>query len=283
MITGSLRRGVVATAALALTGLLALSACGDDDGGGSKAQPKVPGVKLVKNGQLTVCTNIPYEPFQFNQGGKVVGFDVDLMDQVAKKLGVTQKIIDIDFDAIKSGTALNAGRCDVAAAGMTITPERKANLDFSIPYFDEVLGIMAKKGSGVKTLDDVKAKNLRLAVQKGTTSLDYAKGKGFDPKVGNNSGLQLQIMQSNQADVALQDLPVIDGWLRKGDIASKYELVGQVQTGAQYGFAVKKGGAPELLKTIDETLKASFTDGSWKASFVKWMKAEPASTPKQPS
>src|SRR5690606_39337498 len=97
-------------------------------------------------------------PFQFNQDGKVVGFDVDIVDLVAKKLGVTQEILDIDFAVIKSGAALNAGRCDLAAAGMTITEERKQNIDFSVPYFDATQALMAKKGSGITSLEDVKAK-----------------------------------------------------------------------------------------------------------------------------
>ncbi|MGH3325824.1 MAG: ABC transporter substrate-binding protein [Streptomyces sp.] len=137
------RRMALGVAAVAVA--LAATACGGDTGE-SAAPPAVPGVKLGTPGKLKVCTNLPYEPFQFKQGDKIVGFDVDLMDLVAEKLGVTQEIVEIDFDSIKGGTALNANRCDVAAAGMTITDERKQNLDFSSPYFDEVIALMAAKG-----------------------------------------------------------------------------------------------------------------------------------------
>ena len=87
---------------------------------------------LVKSGVLTTCTHLPYAPFQSKDAsGKVVGFDVALIDLVAEKLGVTQEIVDTPFEGIKSGADLNAGKCDVAAAGMTITEERKKVLDFS--------------------------------------------------------------------------------------------------------------------------------------------------------
>ncbi|MGH3390117.1 MAG: ABC transporter substrate-binding protein [Actinomadura sp.] len=271
------RRMALGVAAVAVA--LAATACGGDTGE-SAAPPAVPGVKLGTPGKLKVCTNLPYEPFQFKQGDKIVGFDVDLMDLVAKKLGVTQEIVEIDFDSIKGGTALNANRCDVAAAGMTITDERKQNLDFSSPYFDEVIALMAGKGSGVTSLDDVKAKNLQLGAQASTTSLDYAKAKGFDPKQYKDSGKELLALQSGQVEVILQDLPVVNTWLKKPDVGAKFERGGVINTGAQYGFAVKKGGNPELLKTINEVLSQAITDGTWTKTYVKWMGSDPVTTPK---
>src|SRR5437764_1410538 len=96
---------------------MAAAACGRGSDGAT-----VQGAKLVAKGALTTCTHLPYPPFQSEQGGKVVGFDVDLIDLVAKKLGFKQKIVDTPFETIKTGSARNAGKCDVAAAGMTIKP-----------------------------------------------------------------------------------------------------------------------------------------------------------------
>jgi polar amino acid transport system substrate-binding protein len=271
------RRRFAAFAAVIAAATLATACGGGDASGGASA---VPGVKLVTPGKLKVCTNLPYEPFQFNQGGKDVGFDVDLMDLVAKKLGVTQELVDIDFDAIKSGTALNARRCDVAAAGMTITDERKRNLDFSSPYMDEAIAVMAPKGTGVKNLDEIKAKNLSLGVQAATTSLDMAKAKGLDPKQYKDSGKELLALQSGQVKVILQDLPVVNTWMKKPAVGGKYEIGGTFTTGAQYGFAVKKVGNPELLKTIDDVLAQAMDDGTWARSYTKWLGTAPVSTPK---
>ena len=275
------RRGY-AVGALALTAALALSACGSETGGGSPSgttgasASAAGGVKLVQPGKLTVCTNIPYEPFQFkDDSGKIVGFDVDIVDLAAKKLGVTQNIVDIDFAVIKSGAAMAAGKCDVAAAGMTITPERKQNIDFSDPYFDATQALLAKKGTGAKSLDDVKAKNLKLGAQASTTGLDYVKKQGFNPTEYADSAKELLALQAGQADVIVQDLPVVLTWLKKPEIAEKFELVASLDTGEQYGIGLKKGADPTLLKTINEEIAKAKQDGTYEKIYVKWFGKKP--------
>jgi polar amino acid transport system substrate-binding protein len=279
------RRGYT-VGALALTAAFSLTACGtstqtgtSSSGSASASASAAGGVQLVNPGKLTTCTNLPYPPFQAKDAsGKVVGFDVDMIDLVAKKLGVTQEIVDIDFDAIKGGAALSAGKCDVAAAGMTITDERKAHLDFSDPYFDEVLGLVTKKGSGVATLEDAKSKNMSVGVQAGTTSLDLTKGKGIVAKEFKDSGKELLALQSGQVDMVVQDLPVVVDWMKKPNVSSAFELSGQVPTHAQYGFAVKKGNSA-LLKAINESLSGAIKDGTWTKEYQQWMGAAPVTTP----
>ncbi|GGM95740.1 basic amino acid ABC transporter substrate-binding protein [Thermopolyspora flexuosa] len=272
------RRGVLALTVTALAAVTGLSACGGDSGDagntGATAQSSSGGVTLVNPGKLTTCTNVPYEPFQFNQDGKVVGFDVDIVDLVAKKLGVTQEILDIDFAAIKSGAALNAGRCDVAAAGMTITEERKQNIDFSVPYFDATQALLAKKGSGITSLEDVKAKGLKLGAQASTTGLDYVKSKGFDPVEYPDSPKELFALQAGQVDVIVQDLPVVLTWLKKPDVAEKFELAASLDTGEQYGIGLKKGNTA-LLQVVNETIEAAKQDGTYNEIYKKWFGTEP--------
>ncbi|ETK34287.1 ABC transporter substrate-binding protein [Microbispora sp. ATCC PTA-5024] len=272
----STTRNAAGIGATALATALLISACGG--GSTTTANPSsggaAGGVSLVHPGKLTTCTNIPYEPFQFNQGGKVVGFDVDMVDLAAKKLGVTQDIVDIDFAAIKSGAALNARKCDVAAAGMTITDERKKNIDFSIPYFDATQALMAKKGSGVTSLDDVKAKGLKLGAQASTTGLDYVKGKGFDPVEFADSPKELLGLQTGQVDVIVQDLPVVLTWLKKPDIGAKFEQVANLDTGEQYGIGMKKGNTA-LAKVINDAITTAKSDGTYAAIYKKWFGTEP--------
>ncbi len=273
------RRSVLALTVTALAAVTGLSACGGESGGTAATPAQASGgVALVNAGKLTTCTNVPYEPFQFNQGGKVVGFDVDIVDLVAKKLGVAQEILDIDFAVIKSGAALNAGRCDVAAAGMTITDERKKNIDFSVPYFDATQALLAKKGSGVTSLADVKAKNLKLGAQASTTGLDYVRKQGFDPVEYADSPKELFALQAGQVDVIVQDLPVVLTWLKKPDVAAKFELAGSLDTGEQYGIGMKKGNAA-LLKVVDETIEEAKKDGTYDMIYKKWFGAEPSAAP----
>ena len=105
-----------ATAAVGALALLVLAGCGGGDEGGTTES----GVELVSAGTLTTCTHLPYEPFQFQEGDEVVGFDVDVVDAVAEDLGVEQEVINVPFETIQSGEALNSRQCDLAAAGMTI-------------------------------------------------------------------------------------------------------------------------------------------------------------------
>ncbi|MFG1700210.1 ABC transporter substrate-binding protein [Nonomuraea sp. NPDC049309] len=274
------RRGYAA-GVLALTAALTLTACGGESGSSSgttsaSASGAAAGVKLVQPGKLTVCTNIPYEPFQFkDDSGKIVGFDVDIVDLVAKKLGVEQDIVDIDFAVIKSGAAMAAGKCDVAAAGMTITPERQQNIDFSDPYFDATQALLAKKGTGATSLEDVKAKGLKLGAQASTTGLDYVKKQGFDPTEYADSAKELLALQAGQADVIVQDLPVVLTWLKKPDVAEKFEMIASLDTGEQYGIGLKKNADPVLLKTINEEIAKAKQDGTYEKIYVKWFGKKP--------
>ncbi|WP_344938842.1 ABC transporter substrate-binding protein [Sphaerisporangium flaviroseum] len=267
--------------ALVVSAAFLLSACGggSDSSATSSNAPAgsasaASGIKLINPGKLTTCTNLPYEPFQFKQGDKTVGFDVDIVDLAAKKLGVTQEIVDIDFAVIKSGAALNAGKCDVAAAGMTITPERQKNLLFSDAYFDATQALLAKKGTGAKSLEDVKAKGLKLGAQASTTGLDYVKGKGLDPTEFADSPKELLGLQSGQADVIVQDLPVVLTWLKKPEIADKFELIASLDTGEQYGVGMKLGN-DALAKVINEEIAKAKSDGTYEQIFVKWFGKKP--------
>ncbi|MEZ0071457.1 transporter substrate-binding domain-containing protein [Planotetraspora sp. GP83] len=269
-------RQAAAIGATALATALMVSACGGGSTGTTSAASNAAGgVQLVNAGKLTTCTNIPYEPFQFNKDGKVVGFDVDIVDLVAKKLGVTQDIVDIDFAAIKSGAALNARKCDVAAAGMTITDERKQHIDFSEPYFNATQALMTKKGSGVTSLDDIKAKNLKLGAQASTTGLDYVKKQGLSPIEFADSPKELLGLQTGQVDVIVQDLPVVLTWLKKPEIGAKFEQVASLDTKEQYGIGMKKGNTA-LAKVINEVITAAKSDGTYNAIYKKWFGVEPS-------
>jgi polar amino acid transport system substrate-binding protein len=264
-----IRRRLAAAAAICATALV-VTACGS----GSK-QVTVQGAKLVKKGHLTTCTHLPYPPFQSAQGGKVVGFDVDMIDLVAKKLGVTQQVIDTPFETIKTGSALNAGKCDLAAAGMTIKAERAKFIDFSKPYFDATQALMGKKGTTFPSLDDVKAKKLKVGSQAQTTGEEYVQGKGIDSKSFKDSASLLNGLRSGQVDVIVEDYPVVQGWL-KDPANSAYGVAANLNTGEQYGFAVRKSHNPKLLAMINQAIDQAKQDGEYKKIYEKWIGPLPA-------
>lgn len=259
--------------ALAVAMVMLTAACGS--GSSSGPATAAGGAKLVAAGKLTTCTHLPYAPFQSSEGGKVVGFDIDMIDLVAKKLGVTQTVVDTPFEGIKSGQDLNTGKCDIAAAGMTIKPERAKVIDFSVPYFNATQAMLIKKGAGYVSLESLKGK--KLGVQSGTTGKDYVASKnpaGVTVTEFEDLATLQQALATDQVQGAVDDLPVWTDYIKKNP--GKFEIGAEFNTGEQYGFGVKKGGNPVLLKTVNEVITAAKADGTYNTIYEKWFGTKPA-------
>jgi len=255
--------------------VMLVAACGSGSGSDSSGPATAAGgVKLVAAGKLTTCTHLPYPPFQSNEGGKIVGFDIDLMDLVAKKLGVTQTVVDTPFEGIKSGQDLNTGKCDIAAAGMTIKPERAKVIDFSAPYFNATQALLIRKGEGYATLESLKGK--KLGVQSGTTGKDYVTAKspqGVAVSEFEDLATLQQALATNQVDAAIADLPVWADYIKKNP--GKFKIGAEFNTGEKYGFGIKRGGNPALLKTVNDVITKARSDGSYDTIYKKWLGTKP--------
>lgn len=258
---------------LSVAAVVAAGCGGDGTSSGSGASSAPSGIDLVKEGKLTNCTGLPYEPFEFERDGKVVGFDVDLIDLVAKDLGVTQDVVDTPFDGIQSGADLNSGKCDLAAAGMTITDVRKENFDFSDPYFDATQALVVKKGSGFDSLDKLKGK--KLAVQNGTTGQEYATKNTQDVElvVFEDLGLLLNAVETGQVDAGINDNGVLYDWINK---KPDFEVSKEFDTGEEYGIGVRKGN-DKLLQKINDVLKKAKDSGEYDTIYEKWFGKKPTS------
>ncbi|MFF8946246.1 ABC transporter substrate-binding protein [Streptomyces sp. NPDC014864] len=267
MITLSGRRARILAATTATAGLVLVAGCTSSGSGGKTAAG---GVDVVKAGQLTTCTHLPYPPFQSEIDGRVQGFDVALVDLVAKDLGVKQQILDTPFENFKTGAFLNSGRCDLAAAGMTITPERKKNVDFSDPYFNATQAVLVDRKSGVTSFADLKAKGRKLGAQAQTTGEDYAKKRGFDPISFESSDALLNGLRTGQVQGVVIDYPVVQGWLKDKANAGAFKVVDNLETGEQYGFTVKKGNT-KLRAAINKAIADAKADGTYKKLYERWI------------
>ena len=261
-------RVFAAAAALAL----AVSACSSQPASAPTANN---GVQLVKDGALTVCTHLSYKPFEFkDSAGKIVGFDVDLMDMVAKKLGVTTELVDIDFASMQSGAVFAARKCDIAAGAITITETRQKAVQFSDPYFEATQALIAKKGSGIKDLADLNGK--KLGVQTNTTGQEYAQknASGAELVVFDDMATTLNGTLSGRVDASINDNSVIYGYVAENPTV---ELVKEFATGEEYGFIVQKdnANATMLNGTVNEVLKTAKTDGTYDSTYKKWFGKEP--------
>lgn len=265
------RRSLPLLAAVASVGLLAVTACSSTEATGDGST-----IELVKDGKLTTCTHLPYSPFQMKKGGKVVGFDVDVVDLVAKELKVKQEIVDTPFEGIQTGEDLNASKCDVAAAGMTITETRDKSLDFTAPYFEATQALMVKKGKGFKSLADLKGK--KLGVQQATTGAEYAKkqGDGVEIVQFEDLALLLTAVKTGQVDAGINDNGVLYDYVKKNPDT---EVTAEFDTGEQYGIGVRTGN-DALRKKINTVLKKAKSDGSYDKIYKKWFGKAPEESAK---
>lgn len=249
---------------LFLVMLLLLAACGSsDESSGSGGETKEE--KVYKVGIDTT-----YPPFEFEEGGEYKGIDIDIINEIAKNEGFKIELNPMDFGGIIQ--AMQAGELDVAIAGMSITDERKKVVDFSDPYFDAGLTLVVKKGTtAIKTLDDLKGKT--VAVKKGTTGAAFAtekaKEKGYKVVQFNDSPAMFQEVSNGNADVLLEDYPVIAYAIAQKDLG--LEIVGDRLNGDQYGIAVLKGENQELLKKINNGLQELRDSGKYDEILKKYL------------
>lgn len=244
---------------------LTLSACGGDGGDGVTTTEG--GVELIEAGKLTTCTHLPYKPFQFSEGGEIVGFDVDIVDEIASDLGVEQTIVDTPFEGINTGEDMNTLKCDIAAAGMTITDKREEVLDFSQPYFEATQALLVPADSDAASLEDLSGK--KLGVQLSTTGEIYAQDNAPDDvELVQFEDLALleTAVRTGQVDAGINDNGVLYDYAAEND---DVKVSAEFDTGEQYGLAVKTGNTA-LLDQVNETLDRIKEDGTYDEIFAKW-------------
>ncbi|MCP8998203.1 ABC transporter substrate-binding protein [Pseudarthrobacter sp. RMG13] len=245
-------------AAILAAGALTLTACG----GSTTPAATEGGIQLINAGKLTVCSDVPYEPFEFQKDGKIVGFDIDIANEVAKDLGAELSIVDSSFEAIETGTALTG--CDVSISSISITDVRKSVMDFSNPYMDDDLTLVATKASGITDINSAKGK--KVGVQQATTGAKYAAENGLDAQQFEDSGLLVQALLAGTIDAALGNQSIL-AYAIKDD--PKFERVDDYATGEKLGISIKKGNTA-MAEKVNGTLKRLTDDGSLKKFETTW-------------
>ena len=265
---------------LALAFALVAAACGGGDDSSSETTTTAAmdettttaaamDYNLIKDGTLTACSEIPYQPFEFEaDDGTYTGFDVDMIAAIADELGLNYEFLATGFEAITSGSVFAANQCDLAASAITITDERKQSVNFSDPYFDADQSLLVKADSGITSLDDMVG--MQLGVQSGTTGEAYAQEnapEGVELVSYENGGDLFVALEAGNISGILQDLPV-NGYRTTLDDSVK--VVATYPTGEQYGFALPKEGKDALLTAINGALATMHDNGKYDEIFAKW-------------
>ena len=229
---------------LAIAALAAAVLCGCSDSGADK-------VKMI--------TEATFPPYEFLRGHEIVGIDVEICRAVAQKLGREFSCETVDFGSVIP--AVISGKADLAAAGITITEDRKKNVDFSVPYVKTGIVVIYKKSVGFAGAEQLKGK--KIGVQGGTTSETYVLNElKQEPERSRSPAESVAALKSGRVDFVIADIDPAKNCVKgEPDLA-----ISDFITSEEYAIAIKKG-QPELLKAINETIAEVKADGR----LAKWI------------
>ena len=226
---------------------------------------------FAKDLKITVATDATWPPMEMvDANKKIVGFDIDYLTAVAKEAGFKVEFKNTAWDGIFAGIAV--GKYDAIISSVTITDERKKNMDFSLPYINagQVL-IVPKTSTSVKKLADLKGKN--VGAQLGTTgSFEIKKIKGVTLKSYDEIGLAFEDMAAGRIGGVVCDTPVAANYaLQQAGYKDKFMITGTPFTEEYYGIVVKKGNK-KLVDLINKGIKAVQAKGIDKELEKKWLR-----------
>ena len=262
----------IAMLSMVLAGSMLLTGCGGSKtaDSSSDAQDSTTSTS-ADGGTLRMGTNATFPPYEFvGDDGNVQGIDVDIAAAIADKLGMKLEITDMEFDSLIP--ALQSDTIDVALAGMTVTPDRQENVDFSDSYAKGVQVIIVKDGSDIASPDDLEGKN--IGVQTGTTGDIYCTDDYGQENVKqfNNGPLAVAALVNGQVDCV-----VIDQEPAKNYVAanSGLKILDTAYADEDYAIAIKKGNT-ELLDKVNGALKELEGDGTLQSIVDKYISADSA-------
>lgn len=267
----TLRRFPWVVAVIAAIAILAV-ACGDDDDSGDGDSADATEFTTVADGKLTVCTDQPYQPFEFiDDDGNYTGFDMELLRAIATNLDLELVGQDEAFDGI--WLAPEAGKCDLVASAMTITPERAEAALFSDPYFDANQSLLVTSENAETYTDLASLDGKTIGVQAGTTGETYAtenKPASTTIKAFDGGDALFPALVSGSVDAIVQDFPVN---LDRANQDDQFAVTAEFETGEQYGFATKKSSTA-LMDAVNGELATLRDDGTYDTIFEEWFPSD---------
>jgi glutamine transport system substrate-binding protein len=221
----------------------------------------------AKKETIVVASNTTYPPFEYGDNGQIVGFDIDMIKDIAKVENLNVQIKSVSFDGIIP--ALQAGSVDAAVAGMTIKKDRLQHVNFSNAYYKSGVSILTKKNSPIHSLSDLKGHV--VATETGTSSVDVLKKAGItNIKQFSVTQDAYNALESGGADAVVFDNPSNVLFAKSH---TDVHIVGGLLTGEYYGIAVSKN-KPDLLKKINDGLKKIQANGEYAKLFDKYLNGD---------
>ena len=225
-------------------------------------------VTTVESGVLTMGTNATFPPYEYKDGDDVVGIDAEIAQALADKLGLQLEIVDMDFDSLVA--SVQSGKIDMSLAGMTVTEERKQNVDFTDSYATGVQVIIVKEDSDIASADDLEGK--LIGVQQGTTGHLYcADDFGEDNVIPYaNGATAVQALLQGKVDCVVIDQEPAKAFVEANE---GLKILETAYTTEDYAAAVSKDN-PALTAALNSALQELKDDGTIQGILDKYIKAE---------
>lgn len=218
-------------------------------------------------GKLIMVTNAEFPPYEFHDNNEIVGIDADIAKAIADKLGMELEIQDMAFDSLIP--AVQSGKADFAAAGMTVREDRLKNVDFTDTYAQAAQVIIVKEDSAIKTPDDLTGK--KVGVQTGTTGDIYADDiENADVQRFNKGMEAVMALTQDKVEAVIIDREPAKVFVKDN---AGLKILDEAFTEEEYAIAVKKGNT-ELLDKMNGAIKELKESGELQKIVDKYITAE---------
>lgn len=222
----------------------------------------------LEDGVLDLGISVDFPPYEFYEGNEIVGIDAEISEAISKKLGYELKLHDMDFSAIVA--SIEGGKLDGGISGFTVTEERAQKVNFSDTYAQSVQQVLVKKGSEIKTIDDMKDK--KIGTQLGSTGDIFAQDDFGKDNVQAFSKFPDAVLalQNDKIDAILLDQQTAEQFAAANN---DLEILDTTYAEEEYAIAITKDNEA-LLKKVNEAIAELKNSGDLQKIIDKYIKAE---------
>lgn len=245
-----------------------LAACGSFAAGSAKTEGSAAAQSSYAGKTLIMGTNAEFPPYEYHEGDSIVGIDAEIAAAIAEELGAKLEISDMAFDAVLP--AVQAGKIDFGAAGMTVTEDRLKNVDFSDSYATAVQAIIVPEDSVITGPEDLEGK--LIGVQQGTTGDIYISDDLGDANTQRfpKGSDAVQALSAGKIDAVVIDSSTAKAFVES---SSGLKILDTAYADEEYAICVKKGNT-ELLNGINSAIKKLKDSGRLDEIIAKYIKEQ---------
>lgn len=220
---------------------------------------------IVEKGIMTVGNSPDYVPFETidEKTGETVGFDIDLLNEIGKKIGVEIELKEMSFETIVE--SVKSGQVDIGCSGFSITPERLESVNMSEPYLSGGQVIVTTKDSGIKSAEDLNGEQVAVGI--GSTCAEAAKEiEGAEILELDDFNVAFVMVKNNSVKATVADISVANEYVKNND---SFIIVGEPLSVEDTAIVTKKGN-DKLIEEINKAIKELKEDGTIDSLKEKW-------------